>query len=257
MVRTGRHHLYWLAATVSIGVSVGCTATPTHRELSAFLKDHEHLASGTEGRIGPGDQFKVESPRIQELHGRLFRVQADGRISARLVGEVRVVGMTSREIASKLEELYAPYYREPDVHVTITDHDSSVFYVFGQVGANGAFKHSGRDTVLTALSRSQPNLIAWKQRVKVIRPSHIDDEIKMVEVNVDQIVKKGDTKMNLMLEPGDIVYVPPTPLGWIGLRLQELLYPVGPAMRTYATPANAMATQQFYDQGVGQVPAAF
>lgn len=254
---THHHRLLGLISAWAICGLLGCTATPTHRELSSFLKDHEHLASGIEARVGPGDRIEIESPRIQELDGRSFRVQADGRISARLIGEVRVVGMTGREIGSKLEELFAPYYRNPMVYVTVADRPSSVFYVFGQVSIRGPFRHTGRDTVLTALSQAEPNEIAWRQRVKVIRPSHKEGEIKTVELDLDKIVKKGDTKMNLMLEPGDIVYVPPTPLGWVGLRFRELLFPVAPALQTYATPAQAITTQRFYETGQGAVGIPF
>ncbi|MCH7526129.1 MAG: hypothetical protein IID39_01710 [Planctomycetes bacterium] len=40
------------------------------------------------------------------------------------------------------------------------------------------------------------------------------------------MIKTGDTRMNILLEPEDIVYVPPTPLAWLGLKIQELLFPV-------------------------------
>ncbi len=257
MRHTRHHRLLGLVSALATGSVVGCAVTPTHRELSAFLKDYEHLASGIEARVGPGDRIDIESPRIQELDGRDLVVQADGRVSARLIGEVRVVGMTAREIASKFEELYAPYYREPFVHVTISDHSSSVFYVFGQVSKQGPFRHTGRDTVLSALSEAQPNQIAWKKRVRVIRPNHLENEIRTVELDLDKIVKHGDTKLNLMLEPGDIVFVPPTPLGWVGLRFRELLFPVGPALQTYATPARAITTQRFYDEGQGNIGTSF
>ncbi len=35
------------------------------------------------------------------------------------------------------------------------------------------------------------------------------------------------------LKEGDIVYVPPTPLAWAGLRLRELLFPFEPVMGAY------------------------
>jgi hypothetical protein len=43
------------------------------------------------------------------------------------------------------------------------------------------------------------------------------------------------------------VYIPPTPLAWVGLRFQELLFPVTPAIDAYTTPARAMAAQEIYD----------
>jgi polysaccharide biosynthesis/export protein len=227
-----------LAIAAFLGFAAGGCTTPTHTELSAFLKAHEHVASGTESRIRPGDLISIRARWIREFDNEGLIVQPDGKISLRLVGDVRVAGLTARETAAKLEELISPYYRDPEVHVLLKQQPSRVFYVFGQVFRRGAQPYTGGDTVLTALATAGTTNIAWRSRVKVIRPNPNEDSVRDLTVNLNSIIEDGDTKLNVMLEPGDIVYVPPTPLGWLGLRVRELLYPVQPAEQIYQSPVD-------------------
>jgi hypothetical protein len=82
--------------------------------------------------------------------------------------------------------------------------------------------------------------------VRVVRPSANPDEVREITIDVTRMIEKGDLRNNLLLQEGDIVYVPPTPLGWVGLRLQELLYPTIPLLNAYAFPANANNTMRTY-----------
>jgi hypothetical protein len=67
-------------------------------------------------------------------------------------------------------------------------------------------------------------------------------------VNVDDIMQKGDLRGNVVLQPGDIIYVPPTPMGWVGLRVREALFPFTPIEEAYRTPTDfATATDRYED----------
>ena len=45
-----------------------------------------------------------------------------------------------------------------------------------------------------------------------------------------------------------IVYIPPTPLAWVGLRIRELLDPIGPLARAYTAPAYLANLDEAYDE---------
>lgn len=224
-------------AAFLIIAGIGCAATTTHEDLAAFLKAHEHNVSVTEVRIQAADLIDLNAPQIHEIHGRRRVVQPDGKISLQLLGEVRVAGLTAREAETKIENLLSPYYRNPKVNILVEAQNRSVYYVLGQVAGEGPYRHTGRDTLMHALATARPNNIAWKSRVKVIRPGPTKGERHEIRVNVDKMIKTGDTRMNILLEPGDIVYVPPTPMGWVGLRVQELLFPARPVFQAATVPA--------------------
>jgi hypothetical protein len=82
--------------------------------------------------------------------------------------------------------------------------------------------------------------------VKVVRPSASKDERRDLIVDVDRMIKKGDLRANFLLQEGDIIYIPPTPLAWVGLRMQEILFPVQPMLGTYNSPLQFKATTRAY-----------
>jgi hypothetical protein len=51
----------------------------------------------------------------------------------------------------------------------------------------------------------------------------------ILEVDYKDMITKGDTTKNVLLQEGDIVYMPPTILAAIGLVLEEFISPVARA----------------------------
>lgn len=233
--RFGRRIGTCLTAAISLlVVSTGCGERDVN--LSAFIHDHEAQVSASDYRVQPPDTIEISAAAAPEIDGEVQKIRQDGKISLRLIGEVEVAGMTPVEIARKLESLLSAYYRDPKVSVRLGNALSKKYYVFGQVGGRGSYQYTGRDTVLSAIAAAKPSPIACLDLVKVIRPSH--DASKRVEMTVDcnRMLKNGELEQNVYLQEGDIVYVPPTVLGWIGLRFGELLFPVQPAAQTIAIP---------------------
>jgi len=189
-------------------VGIGCAAK--NADMLHFLREHEHEVSAIEYRVGIPDGVGISAPRVLEIDGEAPRLQPDGKIHLRLLGDVKIVGMTAREIAAKLEVLLSRYYTDPKVSVRVVGYNSKKFYVYGQVGGQGPKAYSGRDTLLDAVLNAGVNYTSWTSRVKVIRPTHGEAEVRTLMVNIDRMIKEGDWSMNVLLEPDDIVYVPPT-----------------------------------------------
>lgn len=206
-----------------LAVASGCRSDD--REINAFIHHWEASVSGTIDIVQPPDAIEIHSPDAPEIDGEVQVVDAAGKISLRLIGQVKVAGMTTVEIARKLEAILSKYYSDPTVRVRLAQRRSKRIYVFGQVGHSGAFPYTGRDTVLSVLAKANLSFMSWKSQIKVIRPSHEDGKRHVIVVNADKIMEQGDLEMNVLLEEGDIIYVPPTPLAWLGLRARELLFP--------------------------------
>jgi len=236
------------AALAAVLCLVGTGCTSKYSALKAFVQAHDHGdVAASHYRIEPPDVIGISSPTAPEIDGTFQTVGIDGKVSLKLLGEVKISRLTPREAASRLEDLLSRYYVDPKVHVRVAGPRSKRIYVLGEVGGKGPMPYTGRDTVLDVLTRAQMSFIAWGAQVKVIRPSADPGERREVIVDVDRIMETGDMRANFLLQPGDIVYVPPTPLGWVGLRIREVLFPFTPMLSAYRTPSDFMEANDQYE----------
>ena len=135
----------------------------------------------------------------------------------------------------------------------VAQYRSQHYYIFGQVQSPGAKLYTGRDMLLKALADARPTFLAWRSRIRVVRPSEDGESDKIITVDLDKMVRSGDTSQNILLQEGDIVEVPPTPLAWIGLRVRELLYPVDPLINAYVRPTDVYAASDEYRGGFNDI----
>lgn len=233
-----------LCLAMLLGGGAGCGAK--YDDLKSFVQAHEGDVAATDYRVDPPDVLVITSPSAPEIDGATVTVGVDGKISLNLVGDVKVSSLTPREIAMKLEELLGRYYVEPKVDVHVAGYQSKQIFVFGEVGAPGPKPFTGRDTVLEVLGLTQLTRLAWGAQVKVIRPSADPAERHEVVIDVDRMMQTGDLTQNFLLQEGDIVYVPPTPLAWAGLRMQDVLFPVQNAQSLYSAPISFIAATDYY-----------
>ena len=189
----------------------------------------------------------IHAPGAREIDGIQQRVGPDGKVALRLLGEVHVAGLTTQEIAEKLEAQLSRYYVEPEVVVEVSEYLSQWFYVFGEVQRPGPRPYTGRDGLLKTLAEAVPTFLAWRSQIRVVRPATDGGKSQTIIVDLDRVIRTGDADQDVLLQAGDIIEVPPAPLAWLGLRVRELLYPVEPAVRTYVGPAEAIRAQDIYD----------
>ena len=231
-----RNYERMIVCTAALAMMAGC-AHKNDSDVLHFLREHEHQVSAIEYRVGIPDGLAITAPRILEIDGETQRIRPDGKISLRLLGDVKVVGMTAKEITAKLEVLLSRYYGDPKVDVRVVSYESKKYYVYGMAGVVGPRPFTWRDTLFDAVIKSGTNFLSWTSRVKVVRPAHGETPVRIMQVDIDKMAKTGDWSQNILLEPDDIVYIPPTPGGWVGLRVREVLFPISPLAQAYTTPA--------------------
>lgn len=238
------------AAFVALTASLLAGCSTTHDQLVAFVRQHEaEVATGTY-RVRPPDALAVHAPNAPEVDGTQQMVRSDGKIVFRLLGEVDVAGLTTGEISQKIEAQLSRYYVEPEVMVEVVGYNSQFYYVFGEVNSPGPVRYTGRDTVLMALAQARPNFFAWRGQIRVTRPGPTPEAPpKTIIVDLDKMLNEGDMTANILLQEGDIVEVPPTPLAWCGHRVRELLYPVQPVAQLYSQPADIIRDTGTYQNG--------
>jgi protein involved in polysaccharide export with SLBB domain len=129
----------------------------------------------------------------------------------------------------QLSSLYTLIGDQP-IEVRIMAFQSKKYYILGQVSAPGPKIYSGRETVFGAIAAAQPNPMAWLDRIQVIRSSaDISVKPKIFEVNFDRMSAHGDATKNVLLQEGDVIYVPPTVLAAIAMKIEEFIRPIARA----------------------------
>jgi polysaccharide export outer membrane protein len=230
---------------VSAVVLTGCFSSHP-KDIEAFLKPQQANVTADKYVLQPPDEIEVHCVRIPEIDGQRQRIRPDGKVSFENVGEFVAAGKSPLELAhdmrQKVSSLYMLVGEEP-IEVRIMTYRSKVFYVLGQVELPGTKVFSGRDTVLTAIAEAQPNPLAWLERIQIIRPS-ADASVrpKIFEVDFNRMSAHGDATKNVLLQEGDVIYVPPTVLAWIGLRVEEIIRPIARAFSGIYTVQSATGT---------------
>ena len=210
----------------------GCFSS-NPRDIEAFLKPYQVDVTAKRYVLQPPDEIEIHCSKVPELHLQRQRIRPDGKVSFEAMGEIEVAGKTPQEVANLLGQKVAQLYMlegESSIDVRISAYFSKVYYVLGQVNMPGPRNYTGRDTVLTALAIAQPNPMAWEERVQVVRPSR-DESIKpkIFEINFDRMIVHGDISKDVLLQEGDIVYVPPTVLAAIAMKIEEVIRPLARA----------------------------
>jgi len=244
----------YVAVLLAISLMAGCFSS-NPEDIRAFVKPYEVDVTAENYVLQPPDEIEIHCTQVPEVHMQRQRIRPDGKVSFETLGEIEVAGKAPDEVAAIIrEKISATYilpgdnYEDNVVDVRIAAYASKVFHVLGQVARPGPRNYTGRYSLLTALSVAQPNQLAWEQRIQVIRPSGVESERPMIfEVNYAKMIAHGDTTLDVLLEEGDIVYVPPTILASIAMTIEEFIRPVARAFSGYYLITNPPTSDQGYN----------
>jgi polysaccharide export outer membrane protein len=168
-------------------------------------------------------------------------VRPDGMITVPLIGEVAARDRTIPEIAADLEERIARFKREPQVDVALVGAASTDIVILGEVRRQDSFALVKETRIIEAIGLvGGTTAFSSDRNIRVIR-TEANGVTTVLRVNLNAI-RKGDLSTNLMLEPGDFVFVPPTIWARFGYALNTLLFPFQPIMGLARTMGGNLLT---------------
>jgi polysaccharide export outer membrane protein len=217
---------------ITVGLSGCFSSYPA--AIEAYLKPDKVDVTAERYVLQPPDQIVVHCSEVPEIHGQAQLIRPDGKIGFEDIGEIEAAGRTPEQLANilrgKVLELYKLEGDHP-VNIRIITYRSKRYYVLGQVLRPGPQVYSGRDTVFTALAMTNPTPMAWVDRIQVIRPSRDKNvKAKIFEVNYDRMSAHGEMSKDVLLQEGDVIYVPPTILAAVAMKIEEFIRPLGRAL---------------------------
>jgi polysaccharide export outer membrane protein len=173
---------------------------------------------GAHPRMRPGHvlQIHVLVTGETEIEEPERRITSSGEISLPLLGAVKVDTFTLEQLERHLTERYREYFRAPQVVVqyVMSEKDTAVS-PWGSVTVLGTVKEPGKVNIpptqdlTVSMAIQQAGGFDSSANDKSIMVTRISQgETKQFEVNLRNAGARGAVEEDLMLEPGDIVYVP-------------------------------------------------
>jgi polysaccharide export outer membrane protein len=158
-------------------------------------------------RIGIDDELQVSVWKEPDLSGPVA-VRPDGMITLPLLNDIRVVGLSTKELQTLLEEKLKTFVNEPQVTVMVRLMRSRRVYLIGSVAKQGPFPLTGNMTVLQLLSEAGGlGPFAKSGSIHILRT--LNGRQTRIPFNYKKATK-GETAKNedILLVPGDMVVVP-------------------------------------------------
>jgi polysaccharide export outer membrane protein len=155
--------------------------------------------------IGVADVLRVNVWKNPDL-SQTVTVDPDGFVSLPLLGNVKVGGQSTDQLSKQLTARYASYVVTPQVTVSVMEIRSRAVFVMGQVGKAGSYPLLAPTTVLQLIAQAGGlTPFAKRKNIYVLRASVGKSE--KIPFNYVKVLH-GDSRANIVLEPGDTVIVP-------------------------------------------------
>lgn len=183
--------------------AAGCGTTNINYDYASEPDPRRH-----EFTLGPSDVLHVAVWHNTDLSVDAT-IRPDGTITLPLVGDLRAAGRTTTELRNEISQRLAAFIKEAaTVTVAVVTVNSYRFTVSGQVERGGAFTATHYVTVAEALALAGgPNRFATPEETVIMRVGK-DGRAKRIPVDYTAILNGTRPDMNLVLLPGDVVYVP-------------------------------------------------
>jgi polysaccharide export outer membrane protein len=197
-------------------------------------------------RIGPSDVIDIQvedAPRLCGSH----RVSAKGNIVLPYLKRINLLNKTTEEIENLISEgLRGRYLKDPQVHVTVLNTYSRMFFIQGSVRRPGTYYIEGRPTLVKLISAAgglndnygstayilrelkgekeeaalkaettapapQPDAASEKKPAETGSPeTTANPDYDLIPVSMGKFLKGQVNDVTTILQPGDIVNIPST-----------------------------------------------
>ncbi len=189
------------------------TSRNADRLNKALLKSQmiKGIPSAADYVIGPEDALDIEVFDAEELK-RSVRVNYQGYIALPLIGQMKVKGLTPRQLEKELSNKFEKYLQNPIITVHVKEYKSQKVGVMGAVSRPDIYSVVGQKYLIDMLFMAGGLKDAGKG-CYIFRPvNRQDEEVSETEtiiIDLHELLEKGDRSLNIPVYAGDIVNVPP------------------------------------------------
>jgi len=219
--------VWTLLVLLVLGGAIGCASRGS--ELSEFQEDYESQERASEineqllsmaaaspsdaqlYRIGAGDRIRIDIFNVPELSGD-YRVDAMGRISLPLIGQVTISGYDISQAEQVIAQAYGQQYlRDPQVSVSVMEFRSQQFTAIGAVTSPQIYSTDRRITLMEAvamaggLASTAGNQIYLTDRVR--NPENGEMQLRSMIISIEDLMENLD-EYNFYIGDNALINVP-------------------------------------------------
>lgn len=166
---------------------------------------------GEEYIIGPLDTLTIFVWRNPEL-GAKVQVRPDGRITTPLIEDMPAVGKTPTMLAQDIKVQLSQYINDPLVSVIVDNFAGTFSQQIRVVGATekpASIPYRANMTLLDAMiAVGGLSEFAAGNRARLIRQDRETGRQTEYALKIGDLLKRGDSRANVRLEPGDVIIIP-------------------------------------------------
>ena len=178
-------------------------------------------AQNTAYQIGPRDILTLTIyAGGQEQQVTHLTVSSQGMINVPFVGPVRTVGLTIPQLEKLVKEpLAANFFVNPEINIVISEYHSLQYYISGAIGSPGLYEMKSEATLMELIAKaggvsSNRGNIAYilhqsTNHVESEKENHsLFSDKDPLKIDLKKLLDKGDMRQNIVLQSGDVVYIP-------------------------------------------------
>ncbi|MBB6122755.1 XrtA/PEP-CTERM system exopolysaccharide export protein [Sphingobium subterraneum] len=201
-----------VAAVSLLAVMVsGCASNGGGKQLPPASFVSTQQGPSEEYVIGPLDELTVFVWRNPEL-GAKVQVRPDGRITTPLITDMPAVGKTPAMLADDIKLALTQYIEKPLVSVIVNNFSGTFSQQVRIVGATdkpASIPYRANMTLLDAMiAVGGLNEYAAGNRARLVRFDKQTAKQTEFALRLNDLIKKGDTRANVLLAPGDVIIIP-------------------------------------------------
>jgi polysaccharide export outer membrane protein len=182
-------------------------------------------------RIQPDDILELSFRYTPEFDQEVT-VQPDGYVQLKgLPNDLHIQGLTIPEVIESLKRAYVDVLNDPVISVVLRDFEKPYFIAGGQVGKPGKYDLRGETSATQAIAIAGGFVDFAKNKQVLLFRRYSDDMVEVKVLNLKRVLKNKDTREDLMLQPGDMLYVPKTAMAMFDRFLPRS------SLGTYFSPA--------------------
>lgn len=250
------------------------------------------ISSDEDYRLAPSDVIEVIIQDAPELSGN-FRISSAGNVPMYYLGTLNVAGKTTEEVSRMIADgLRGRYLKDPKVFVSITRYNSRTFFIQGAVKSPGVYVIEGKPSLFKLITiagglQEKHGSIAYVVREKRASAETLENVAQPVESKSEQArttpvseavdnakgsntgmegeteyellraqiggLMKGRFDQNVLIQPGDVVYVPPAEVFYVAGEVRspgQYQYKEGMTLRQAITLAQGTYFKAKLDKGI-------